>query len=107
MWGMGGWTGSDDRESLQALEKAIEGGCNFFDTAFAYGDGHSERLLGEAVRRPPGTALYVATKGPPKSRRWPGRAETPAGDVFPYEYVMDMTRQSLANLGVPKIHLQQ
>jgi aryl-alcohol dehydrogenase-like predicted oxidoreductase len=107
MWGVGGWTGSDDRESLHALDKAIEGGCNFFDTAFAYGDGHSERLLGEAVRRHPGTALYVATKVPPKNRRWPGRAETPAGDVFPYEYVMDMTRQSLANLGVPKIHLQQ
>jgi aryl-alcohol dehydrogenase-like predicted oxidoreductase len=107
MWGMGGWTGSDDRESLQALAKAIEGGCNFFDTAFAYGDGHSERLLGEAVRRHPGTALYVATKVPPKNRRWPGRAETPPGDVFPYEYVMDMTRRSLANLGVPRIHLQQ
>jgi aryl-alcohol dehydrogenase-like predicted oxidoreductase len=107
MWGMGGWTGSDDQESLQALDEAIERGCNFFDTAFAYGDGHSERLLGEAVRRHPGTPLYVATKVPPKNRRWPGRAETPPGDVFPYGYVMDMTRRSVANLGVAKIHLQQ
>src|SRR6185436_746913 len=107
MWGMGGWTGSDDQESLRALDKAIEGGCNFFDTAFAYGDGRSERLLGEAVRRHPGPPLYVATKVPPKNRRWPGRAETPPSDVFPFDYVVDMTRRSLANLGLPRIHLQQ
>jgi aryl-alcohol dehydrogenase-like predicted oxidoreductase len=107
MWGMGGWTGSDDQESLRALDKSIEGGCNFFDTAFAYGEGRSERLLGEAVRRHPGPPLYVATKVPPKNRRWPGRAETPASDVFPFDYVVDMTRRSLANLGLPRIHLQQ
>src|SRR5436190_7390823 len=50
MWGMGGWTGSDDEESLAALEHAIQLGCNFFDTAWAYGDGHSERLLGQVLR---------------------------------------------------------
>jgi aryl-alcohol dehydrogenase-like predicted oxidoreductase len=107
MWGMGGWTGSDDEESLLALDRAIADGCNFFDTAYGYGDGRSERLLGEAVRRHPGTALHVATKVPPKNRRWPGRAETPPGDVFPFDYVVDMTRQSLANLRVERIHLQQ
>ena len=69
MWGMGGWTGSDDAESLAALDLAIAGGCNFFDTAFAYGDGRSERLLGEARRRHPGVPLYLATKVPPKNRR--------------------------------------
>jgi len=107
MWGMGGWTGSDDAESLAALDLAIAGGCNFFDTAFAYGDGHSERLLGQALRRHPGVPLYLATKVPPKNRRWPGRAETPAGDVFPRDYVVEMTHRSLANLGVERIHLQQ
>src|SRR5471032_2503460 len=68
MWGMGGWTGSDDDESLRALERAFALGCNFFDTAWAYGQGKSERLLGEALRtrRSGGPNAIVATKIPPK-----------------------------------------
>jgi aryl-alcohol dehydrogenase-like predicted oxidoreductase len=107
MWGMGGWTGSDDAASAAALDRAVDLGCNFFDTAFAYGDGHSERLLGEALRRHAGTRLFVATKVPPRDRHWPGRAETPARRVFPYEYVMETTRTSLANLGLERLDLQQ
>ena len=61
MWGMAGWTGSDDEESLASLELAIQLGCNFFDTAWAYGAGHSERLLGEILRRHPDDRLRVAT----------------------------------------------
>jgi aryl-alcohol dehydrogenase-like predicted oxidoreductase len=68
MWGMAGWTGSDDEESHASLDRAVELGCNFFDTAFAYGEGHSERLLGEALRRHAGKRLYAATKIPPKNR---------------------------------------
>ncbi len=49
MWGMGGWTGSDDDESRRSLDRAVELGCNFFDTAYAYGMGRSEKLLGEAL----------------------------------------------------------
>ena len=64
MWGMAGWTGSADEESLGVLDRSIELGCNFFDTAWAYGDGHSERLLGETLRRHPGKQLYIATKIP-------------------------------------------
>jgi aryl-alcohol dehydrogenase-like predicted oxidoreductase len=41
MWGMAGWSGSDDAESLAALQRSVDLGCNFFDTAWAYGDGHS------------------------------------------------------------------
>jgi aryl-alcohol dehydrogenase-like predicted oxidoreductase len=107
MWGMVGWTGSDDAESLRALEHSVELGCNFFDTAHAYGDGHSERLLGETLRRHAGKKLYVATKVPPKNRRWPGRAETPSSEVFPYDHVVEMTRESLENLGVSRIDLQE
>ena len=107
MWGMGGWTGSDDTESLTALDRAVALDCNFFDTAHAYGDGHSEKLLGETLRRHPKKKLYIATKVPPKNRRWPGRAETPVADVFPYEHIVAMTRESRENLGVARIDLQQ
>jgi aryl-alcohol dehydrogenase-like predicted oxidoreductase len=107
MWGMAGWTGSDDAESGRALDRAIELGCNFFDTAYAYGEGRSERLLRDARARHRGTRLYAATKVPPKNRRWPGRAETPVGDVFPYDYIVRMTQESRQNLGVERIDLQQ
>jgi aryl-alcohol dehydrogenase-like predicted oxidoreductase len=106
MWGMGGWTGSDDEESGRALDRAVELGCNFFDTAWAYGDGRSERLLGALLRRHTGR-LHVATKMPPRNRRWPGSAATPVDDVFPYSHVVEFTRASLANLGVERIDLQQ
>ena len=107
MWGMGGWSGSDDRESLASLDRAIARGCNFFDTAFAYGDGHSETLLGETLKRHSGTRLYVATKVPPKNRKWPGRATTPISEVFPYDYIREMTETSLKNLQVDSLDLQQ
>jgi aryl-alcohol dehydrogenase-like predicted oxidoreductase len=112
MWGMAGWTGSEDRASLESLDRAIALGCNFFDTAFAYGDGHSEELLGAALKKhgpnaPDGKPLYIATKVPPKNRVWPGRATTPISEVFPYDYIREMTTRSLKNLGVERLHLQQ
>jgi aryl-alcohol dehydrogenase-like predicted oxidoreductase len=107
MWGMGGWTGSEDEKSLASLDRSVALGCNFFDTAFAYGDGHSERLLGETLKRHAGTKLYVATKVPPKNRVWPGKASTPVAQVFPYDYIVEMTERSRKNLGVSKIDLQQ
>jgi aryl-alcohol dehydrogenase-like predicted oxidoreductase len=54
-WGIGGsaygnsYGPTDDKTSLEAVEKAVELGCNFFDTADAYGHGHSEELLGQAL----------------------------------------------------------
>ena len=107
MWGMGGWTGSDDDESRRSLDRAVELGCNFFDTAYAYGMGRSEKLLGEALKRHAGTKLYTATKVPPKNLNWPGRADTPIADVFPADYIVEMTEKSLANLGTSAVDLQQ
>ncbi len=107
MWGMGGWTGSDDEESRRSLDRAIELGCSFFDTAFAYGMGRSETLLGEALKRHAGKKLYVATKVPPKNWKWPGRAETPVAEVFPADHIIEMTEKSLANLGTDCLDLQQ
>src|SRR4029450_6402336 len=84
-WGMGGWTGSDDGESLQAMERALALGCNFFDTAWVYGLGKSEQLLGRALRLAGSRAragrapdrVYVATKIPPRNMKWPAKAEYP------------------------------
>src|SRR6266849_1669896 len=86
LWGMGGWTGSDDEESLQALERALTLGCNFFDTAWVYGIGKSEKLLGEALRAwkgksDPARPVVVATKVPPKNMRWPARDDDALADV--------------------------
>ena len=106
-WGMGGWSGSDDAESMAALERAVALGCNFFDTALAYGMGKSETLVGEMLRRHPGEQLFVATKVPPKNLKWPGRATTPAGEAFPADHIRTSTETSLRNLGVERIDLQQ
>jgi aryl-alcohol dehydrogenase-like predicted oxidoreductase len=83
MWGMGDWTGSDDQESMHSLERAVQLGCNFFDTAWAYGDGHSETLLGQLLSNHAEKRLYAATKIPPKNLQWPARREYPLEDVFP------------------------
>ncbi|MBI1873090.1 MAG: aldo/keto reductase [Acidobacteria bacterium] len=107
MWGMAGWTGSDDEQSLAALERAVALGCTFFDTAWAYGDGRSERLLGEILRRHRDKRLSAATKIPPKNRRWPGRAEDRIDEVFPADHIREYTEKSLTNLGIDTIDLQQ
>lgn len=107
MWGMAGWSGSEDQESLASLDRAVALGCNFFDTAWAYGDGHSERLLGQLLKRDTGTRLYSATKIPPKNRRWPARPDYTLDDVYPPDYIQEYTEKSLANIGVSTIDLQQ
>ena len=107
MWGMGGWTGSEDEQSLSALERAVALGCNFFDTAFAYGAGRSERLIGEILRQPRDDRLYVATKIPPKNNEWPARSHYRLEDVFPADHIRAYTEKSLENLGTERIDLQQ
>ena len=107
MWGMGGWTGSDDEESLRALDRAFALGCNFFDTAWVYGTGKSETLLGEALRAHRDATAYVATKIPPKNMKWPGKAEYPVTETYPAAHIREYTEKSLRNLGVATIDLQQ
>jgi aryl-alcohol dehydrogenase-like predicted oxidoreductase len=107
-WGIGGklWLGGDDRESSQALRMAIERGVNFIDTALAYGDGHSEQLVGQVVRET-GHKIYVASKVPPKNMLWPARPGVPISEVFPYEYIMESTERSLKNLSLETLDVQQ
>jgi aryl-alcohol dehydrogenase-like predicted oxidoreductase len=107
-WGISGkqWIGASEKESLAALRRAIDSGVNFIDTALAYGDGTSEALVGRAVREA-GREVYVATKVPPKNRLWPARPGIGLDEVFPHDYILHSTDESLRNLGVDAIDLQQ
>ena len=107
MWGIGGWSGADDDESRRSLSRAVELGCTFFDTAWAYGSGRSERLLGELVRAHPDKRLYTATKIPPKNWKWPARPEYPLEATFPPEHIRKYAEKSLTNLGLSQVDLIQ
>jgi aryl-alcohol dehydrogenase-like predicted oxidoreductase len=120
LWGVGGWTGSDDAESMEAIERSLALGCTFFDTALAYGNGKSEELLGRVLARHPSTALgtgpsappgtgrlIVATKIPPKNLQWPARATYALSDVYPADHIRRSTETSLKNLGISSMDLQQ
>jgi len=107
MWGLAGWTGSDSSEVDRALHQAVESGCNFFDTAWAYGDGRSEQILGKLIKDYPNQKLYAATKIPPKNRKWPSKPGYALDEVFPASYIVEYTEKSLKNLGVDCIDLLQ
>lgn len=107
MWGMGGWKNSDDNESRGSLQTAVDNGCNFFDTAWGYGAGHSEGLLGELVRNNPGHKLYTATKIPPKNFKWPSRREFSLEDCFPPSHIEEYVHSSLRNAGLESFDLMQ
>jgi aryl-alcohol dehydrogenase-like predicted oxidoreductase len=111
MWGVGGgpggWTGSDDEICSASLQAAVDLGCTFFDTAWIYGRGHSELLLGEVVRGNPGTDVYVATKIPPLDRRWPPAKGVGVEAVFPTAHVQEYVARSLDNVGLDRIDLLQ
>ena len=83
MWGMGGWKESDDIQSMESLNLAVEKGVNFFDTAWGYGEGHSERLLGKLLQNHPEKKLYTASKIPPKNFKWPARPNYTLEESYP------------------------
>lgn len=107
MWAMGGWTGSDDAESLRSLQLSVDLGCNFFDTAWGYGEGHSEGLLGQLVRANPDKRLYTATKIPPKNFKWPSRRAFTLDDCFPPDHIEEYVHRSLKNAGLASFDLFQ
>jgi aryl-alcohol dehydrogenase-like predicted oxidoreductase len=98
LWGMSGWTGSDDKESLWSMQLAVDLGCNFFDSAWAYGEGKSDGLLGETMQKNRGKRLYAASKIPPANDRWPAIPEYKYHDVFSPAHVLkyaDLIRKQL------------
>ena len=107
MWGMGGWTNSNDIQSSDSLDLAVENGVNFFDTAWGYGEGHSEKLLGKLLKRHQNKKLYSASKLPPKNFKWPAKSEYSFFDSYPRNHILDYTERTLKNLDVEKIDLLQ
>jgi aryl-alcohol dehydrogenase-like predicted oxidoreductase len=107
LWGMSGWSGSDDAESLHALHLAVDQGCNFFDTAWAYGEGKSDGFLGRILAANPGKRLYAASKIPPKNRKWPARPDYDYNDVFSSDHVFAYADKIRQALGVDTIDLLQ
>ena len=107
MWGLAGWSGSEEQEYNQALDLSVELGCNFFDTAWGYAEGLSETVLGKLVKRHTGKTLYQATKIPPKNFRWPSKSHYKLEDCFPYDHIIKYTEKSLKNLNTDCIDLQQ
>jgi aryl-alcohol dehydrogenase-like predicted oxidoreductase len=107
MWGLAGWTGSDAGEIMQALERSVALGCNFYDTAWGYGAGKSEQILGALVKRHSTKRLYCATKIPPKNFKWPSKPTYTLEECFPASHIIEYTEKSLKNLAVDCIDLQQ
>jgi aryl-alcohol dehydrogenase-like predicted oxidoreductase len=105
MWGMGNWNGTDDELTVDVLQRAVDLGCNFFDTALAYGEGRSEALLGQIVRTNPNKKIYTSTKVPPLNRQWPSRREFTLDDCFPPEHIEESVHQSLKNTGLESLDL--
>ncbi|HEX2910499.1 MAG TPA: aldo/keto reductase [Chloroflexia bacterium] len=107
MWGLAGWKGGEEAEVRQALQLAVDQGCNFFDTAWGYGAGASERILGELVRANPAKRLYTATKIPPKNFVWPSHRGDPLSGSFPPDHIREYVEKSLTNLDLPSVDLIQ
>ncbi len=107
MWGLAGWSGSQEEQYNQALDLSVELGCNFFDSAWGYGEGLSEQVLGNLVKRHPQKRIYSATKIPPKNWQWPSKPEYKLSECFPFDHIIEYTEKSLKNLQVDCIDLQQ
>jgi aryl-alcohol dehydrogenase-like predicted oxidoreductase len=107
LWGMSGWSGSDDRQSLEALQLAVDLGCNFFDTAWAYGEGKSDALLGKILSANRGKRLYAASKVPPLNGKWPASPKDKYREAFPSEHVFKYAKLIREKLGTESIDLLQ
>lgn len=109
-WGLGAdmWLGASDEECLSALAEALHQGVNFIDTALAYGEGHSERLIARVLKETGRREqVVVSTKIPPKNYEWPGRAAASLEETFPPEHVVRCVETSLCNLGLDALALEQ
>ena len=100
-WEIGGsWGDVSEHDAREVLKKALDKGVNFFDTADVYGDGRSEKFLGEFIKST-SEKIFVTTKS---GRRWRG-TNYPRG--YKQKYIEEFIDRSLINLGIDCIDLLQ
>jgi len=107
LWGVGDWPDSEDKQSLEMMQLSLDLACNFYDTAAAYGNGRSEKLLGRLIKNNPRKEIIVATKVPPLNDKWPADPKDKIEDVFPKKHIIETTKRSLDYLGIDRIDIQQ
>jgi aryl-alcohol dehydrogenase-like predicted oxidoreductase len=107
-WGIGKsmWGRTDDAESMRALHAALDAGVDYFDTAYAYGHGHSERLIARLFKEA-GRKAVVSTKCPPKNMEWPAHPRTPLALAFPPDWIRLCVERSLRALSTDNLTLYQ
>jgi aryl-alcohol dehydrogenase-like predicted oxidoreductase len=107
-WQIGGqWGRVDDEASVRSLLHAYECGVNFVDTAQMYGEGHSELVIGESLRRWDGNKIYVATKTQPTVWPAPSEDEPAMRGRYPEWHLRKNVDESLTRLGVERLDLLQ
>ncbi len=94
----GGWGSQSEADSIAALHRALDLGCNFIDTAQGYGNGKSERIIGEVLADRKGEHIYVATKIPPAAGSWPPSPYDKVEESYPEAYLRERLEFSLRNL---------
>jgi len=108
-WALGSnWGPQDDQASIAALHRALDLGCNFVDTARAYGDGRAERVIAKALKGRAKDKVYLASKIPPQlPGDWPPGPYDTLQERFPSQHVQAALEASLRDLQTDCIDLMQ
>jgi aryl-alcohol dehydrogenase-like predicted oxidoreductase len=107
-WAIGGsWGTQNDADSIAALNRALDLGCNFIDTAQGYGNGRSERTIAQVLKQRRGERIYVATKIPPAPGSWPPTPYDRVEDRFSEPYLRERLERSLRDLQTDCIDIVQ
>ena len=105
-WQLGGtWGSVNDKDSIDTLLYAFEKGINFVDTAIAYGNGHSETIIGKALQKWSGNKIYVTTKVHPMGEDF--RTHNSIKNRYPIKYLKEQVEGSLKRLNTETIDLLQ
>jgi aryl-alcohol dehydrogenase-like predicted oxidoreductase len=104
----GGWGEQKDEDSLAALNRALDLGVTFIDTAAGYGKGRSETLIAKVLKdRGMRDKVTVATKTPPMPGHWPPSPYCIADERYPEKYLRENVEERLRNLGTDHIDILQ
>ncbi|MCX5688841.1 MAG: aldo/keto reductase [Planctomycetota bacterium] len=107
LWGMGSWSGATEAECKCALQLASDLGCTFFDSAWSYGAGRADAMLGDLVAANRGRTIFVAGKIPPKNMKWPVSGKDPLEEVFPVDHVIEHAERAREAMRVDTIDVLQ